>query len=78
MTQSTTPRAMQVEELEKVAVSIFGNDRVFPVASLGAALDRAVEKAQRPLSNESVGVVVAGSVVTVGESRTYLRKKFYS
>lgn len=78
VTQSSSPRAMPVDELEKVAVSIFGNDRVFPVASLGAALDRAVEKAQRPLSDESVGVVVAGSVVTVGESRTYLRKKFYS
>ena len=78
VTQSSSPRAMPVEELEKVAVSIFSNDRVFPVASLGAALDRAVEKAQRPLSDESVGVVVAGSVVTVGESRTYLRKKFHS
>jgi dihydrofolate synthase/folylpolyglutamate synthase len=78
VTQSSSPRAMPVEELEKVAVSIFGNDRVFPVASLGAALDRAVEKAKRPLSDESVGVVVAGSVVTVGESRTYLRKKFQS
>ncbi len=78
VTQSSSPRAMPVEELEKVAVSIFGNDRVFPVASLGAALDRAVEKAQRPLSDESVGVVVAGSVVTAGESRTYLRKKFHS
>ena len=78
VTQSSSPRAMPVEELEKVAVSIFGNDRVFPVASLGAALDRAVEKAKRPLSDESVGVVVAGSVVTVGESRMYLRKKFQS
>ena len=78
VTQSSSPRAMPVEELEKVAVSIFGNDRVFPVSSLGAALDRAVEKAQRPLSDESVGVVVAGSVVTVGESRSYLRKKFHS
>ena len=78
VTQSSSPRAMPVDELEKVAVSIFGNDRVFPVASLGAALDRAVEKAKRPLSDESVGVVVAGSVVTVGESRTYLRKKFQS
>ncbi len=78
VTQSSSPRAMPVEELEKVAVSIFGNDRVFPVASLGAALDRAVETAKRPLTDESVGVVVAGSVVTVGESRTYLRKKFQS
>ncbi len=78
VTQSSSSRAMPVEELEKIAVSIFGKDRVFPVVSLGAALDRAVEKAKRPLSDESVGVVVAGSVVTVGESRTYLRKKFQS
>jgi dihydrofolate synthase/folylpolyglutamate synthase len=78
VTQSSSPRAMPVGELEKIAVSIFGNDRVYPVETLATALDRAVEKAQRPLSDESVGVVVAGSVVTVGESRTYLRKKFHS
>ena len=78
VTQSSSPRAMPVEELEKIAVSIFGRDRVFPVTSLSDALDRAVEKAKRPLSDESVGVVVAGSVVTVGESRSYLRKKFHS
>ena len=78
VTQSSSPRAMPVEELEKIAVSIFGRDRVFPVTSLSDALDRAVEKAKRPLSDESVGVVVAGSVVTVGESRSYLRKKLHS
>ena len=78
VTQSSSPRAMPVEELEKIAVSIFGKDRVFPVTSLSDALDRAVEKAKRPLSDESVGVVVAGSVVTVGESRSYLRKKLHS
>jgi dihydrofolate synthase/folylpolyglutamate synthase len=67
---------MPVAELEKIAVSIFGNDRVFPVQTLEGALDCAVEKVQRPLSDDSVGVVVTGSVVTVGEARTYLRKKF--
>ena len=43
VTQSSSPRAMPVEELEKIAVSIFGRDRVFPVTSLSDALDRAVE-----------------------------------
>lgn len=76
VTQSSSTRAMPVAELEKIAVSIFGNDRVFPVQTLEGALDRAVEKVQRPLSDDSVGVVVTGSVVTVGEARTYLRKKF--
>ena len=76
VTQSSSTRAMPVAELEKIAVSIFGNDRVFPVQTLEGALDCAVEKVQRPLSDDSVGVVVTGSVVTVGEARTYLRKKF--
>ena len=55
---------------------IFGADRVFEVSDLGAALDRAVGDAVRPLSEDTVGIIVTGSVVTVGEARTYLRKKF--
>ena len=55
---------------------IFGADRVFEVSDLGAALDRAVGDAVRPLSEDTVGILVTGSVVTVGEARTYLRKKF--
>ena len=39
-------------------------------------LDRAVGDATRPLSEDTVGIIVTGSVVTVGEARTYLRKKF--
>jgi dihydrofolate synthase/folylpolyglutamate synthase len=46
------------------------------VSDLGAALDRAVGDAVRPLSEDTVGIIVTGSVVTVGEARTYLRKKF--
>jgi dihydrofolate synthase/folylpolyglutamate synthase len=30
----------------------------------------------RPLSDESLGIVVTGSVVTVGEARTYIKSKF--
>jgi dihydrofolate synthase/folylpolyglutamate synthase len=63
-------------ELEKIASKIFGADRVFEVSDLGAALDRAVGDAVRPLSEDKVGIIVTGSVVTVGEARTYLRKKF--
>ena len=65
-----------VGELEKIASKIFGADRVFEVSDLGAALDRAVGDAVRPLSEDTVGIIVTGSVVTVGEARTYLRKKF--
>jgi dihydrofolate synthase/folylpolyglutamate synthase len=67
---------MQSSELEKIASKIFGADRVFEVSDLATALDRAVGDAVRPLSEDTVGIIVTGSVVTVGEARTYLRKKF--
>jgi dihydrofolate synthase/folylpolyglutamate synthase len=76
VTQSSSSRAMPSGELEKIASKIFGVDRVFEVSDLGAALDRAVGDAVRPLSEDTVGIIVTGSVVTVGEARTYLRKKF--
>lgn len=76
VTQSSSTRAMPSEELEKIASEIFGLDRVFEVNDLNAALDRALTDATRPLSQDSIGVIVTGSVVTVGEARTYLRRKF--
>ena len=76
VTQSTSSRAMPSSKLEKIASTIFGKDRVFEVSNLDAALDRAVVNAIRPLSEDTVGILVTGSVVTVGEARTYLRKKF--
>lgn len=76
VTQSSSPRALASGELEKIASTVFGHDRVFEVSDLHTALDRAVTDAQRPLSEDSVGIIITGSVVTVGEARTYLRKKF--
>jgi dihydrofolate synthase/folylpolyglutamate synthase len=76
VTQSSSSRAMSSAQLEKIASSIFGVDRVFEVKNLNTALDKAVADSIRPLSEETVGIVVTGSVVTVGEAKTYLRKKF--
>jgi dihydrofolate synthase/folylpolyglutamate synthase len=67
---------MSSSDLEKIASSIFGSDRVFEVSDLNSALDKAVADSVRPLSEDTVGILVTGSVVTVGEARTYLRKKF--
>jgi dihydrofolate synthase/folylpolyglutamate synthase len=67
---------MASSELEKIASSIFGPDRVFEVSDLNSALDKAVADSIRPLSEDTVGILVTGSVVTVGEARSYLRKKF--
>ena len=76
VTQSSSDRAMASSEVEKIASSIFGADRVFEISDLSQALDKAVKDSIRPLSEETVGVIVTGSVVTVGQARTYLRKKF--
>ena len=76
VTQSSSLRALPSGKLAEVAIEIFGVDRVFEVSALFSALDRAVNDAKRPLSEDTVGIIVTGSVVTVGEARTYLRKKF--
>ena len=76
VTQSSSVRALPSSTLEEVATEIFGVDRVSEVSELFTALDRAVNDAKRPLSEDTVGIIVTGSVVTVGEARTYLRKKF--
>jgi len=76
VTQSSSTRALSSGELEKIASTVFGHDRVFEVSNLEAAIDRAVSDATRPLSEDTIGIIVTGSVVTVGEARSYLRKKF--
>ena len=76
VTQSSSTRALSSGELEKIASTVFGHDRVFEVSNLEAAIDRAVSDATRPLSEDTIGIIVTGSVVTVGEARSYLRKRF--
>jgi dihydrofolate synthase/folylpolyglutamate synthase len=67
---------MEVSDLEKLAIEIFGADRVFSVPTLDAAIEKAIKDLVRPLSDEMLGIVVTGSVVTVGEARTYVKNKF--
>ena len=76
VTSNSSPRAMSVADLEKIAVGIFGADRVFSSENLEGAIDKAVKDSIRPLSDDSIGILITGSVVSVGEARTYLRKKF--
>ena len=76
VTTNSSSRSTPVDKLEKIAIEIFGADRVFSDEELENALDRAIKDTVRPLSDDSIGILVTGSVVTVGEARTYLRKKF--
>ena len=73
---NTSPRAMKVSELEMIAAEIFGVDRVFSADSLSEAIEKAIKDSVRPLSEDTIGILITGSVVTAGEARTILRKKF--
>lgn len=77
-TQNSTERSMPAEDLGELATALFGPERVTVVPRLDDALERAISFADA--SGEefddaigSGGVVVTGSVVTVGEARTLLK-----
>jgi dihydrofolate synthase/folylpolyglutamate synthase len=76
VTCNSAERSMSVVELTKLANQVFGADRVFAEDSLQAAIDRATKDAVRPLSDESLAILITGSVVTVGQARTLVRKKY--
>jgi dihydrofolate synthase/folylpolyglutamate synthase len=76
VTKNSSDRSMDSSELETLAAQIFGSDRTFSAPTLPDALEKAIKDSIRPLSEDTIGILVTGSVVTVGESRTYLRKKF--
>jgi len=76
VTQSTSPRALNVENLFDLAVKIFGADRVFKEPDLRGAITYSMEQATllNQVSDGISAVVISGSVVTAGEARTILRK----
>ena len=75
VTTNASPRAMSVDDLQALAVEVFGEDRVDVEDALDDALDTAVRRAEEHSeSYGGAGVIVTGSVVTAGEARTLLRR----
>ena len=78
VTRNSSPRAMGLEELNEIAISIFGEDRVLAETSLETAIESAialVEESQEPDEPLSGGgVLITGSVFTIGEARTMFGK----
>ncbi|OXM47557.1 bifunctional tetrahydrofolate synthase/dihydrofolate synthase [Amycolatopsis alba] len=79
VTKNSSPRAMPLDELNDIAISIFGEDRVVAEPSLDAAIETAIglveqsDDPEEPLAGG--GVLVTGSVVTAGEARTLFGKE---
>ena len=76
VTKNSSTRSMPVADVEVLATKIFGADRVFAADTLEAAIEKAIKDSVRPLSEDTLGILITGSVVTVGEARTIVRKRF--
>jgi len=72
-TTNGSPRALSAAELGAVATEVFGEDRVEVVQRLDDAIDVAVQRAEADAAVGGAGVIVTGSIVTVGEARHLLR-----
>jgi dihydrofolate synthase/folylpolyglutamate synthase len=75
-TQNSTPRSLGARELGEAAEGIFGAERVYVAPQLDEALELAISLAETAEGYDealgSGGVLVTGSVVTVGEARVLL------
>ncbi len=79
VTQASSDRAMPAQELAEIAEDLFGEHRVHVAPRLDDAIEQAVTLAETGGTlGESIGsggVLVTGSVVTVGEARALLKRE---
>ena len=76
VTENNSPRAMPTEDLFRIAVDIFEEDRVSSAGSIAGAIEAAMDKASHP--TQSIGIVITGSVITVGQARALLKRGGHS
>jgi dihydrofolate synthase/folylpolyglutamate synthase len=74
VTQNSSHRAMDADELAAIAVEVFGDERVVVEPRLDDALEAAITLAEEEDEYAGAGVLVTGSVITVGEARLLLGK----
>ncbi|MGS2587894.1 bifunctional tetrahydrofolate synthase/dihydrofolate synthase [Streptomyces hebeiensis] len=74
VTRNSSQRAMDADALAAVAVEVFGEERVQVEPRLDDALEEAITLAEDEGEFAGAGVLVTGSVITVGEARLLLRK----
>ena len=73
VTTNGSPRAMPAMELAEIAREVFGAERVEVSERLDDAIDLAVASAESEAAIGGAGVIMTGSIVTVGEARHLLR-----
>ncbi len=70
ISQSNSERALPADQLASIARKIFGTERVYVESDLKKAIAKAT--ATNPLSDDTVGIVITGSVTTVGQARSLI------
>ncbi|QCB93999.1 bifunctional folylpolyglutamate synthase/dihydrofolate synthase [Cellulomonas shaoxiangyii] len=71
VTQASSDRALDADDLAEIAVDVFGEDRVHVAPRLPDAIDIAVQRAESEAEHGS-GVLVTGSILLVAEVRVLL------
>ncbi|MFD5511762.1 bifunctional folylpolyglutamate synthase/dihydrofolate synthase [Streptomyces sp. NPDC127051] len=74
VTENSSHRALSADALAAVAVEVFGPDRVQVEPRLDDALEAAITLAEEEAEYGGAGVLVTGSVITVGEARLLLKR----
>ncbi|MFZ8871894.1 MAG: bifunctional folylpolyglutamate synthase/dihydrofolate synthase [Candidatus Nanopelagicaceae bacterium] len=76
ITRNSSHRAAPIEELAAQARQIFGDNRVLTKESLESAIEAAVTQAKYEveMNDKSCAVLIAGSVISAGEARAFIRK----
>ncbi len=72
ISKNSTQRATDIDKLAEAAVEVFGPDRVLVEPRLDDAIDAAVALAEEVGDLGGSGVLITGSIITVGEARILL------
>lgn len=72
ITTNSSPRAMPAQALAEIARDVFGDDRVEVAERLDDAIELAISSSEQNTPLGGAGVVITGSIVTVGEARHLL------
>lgn len=74
VTETDSPRRLDVDALAALAIEIYGEERVTARRRLPDALDAAIGLAEEADTYAASGVIVTGSVVTAGQARAMLTR----
>lgn len=72
VTENSSTRAMPTEELFAIANEIFDEGQITSAGSIKRAIELAIDRTSHP--TQSIGILITGSVVTVGTARSLLKK----